>query len=283
MHAPLIPTVSAVRRTLTAMAGHRKSGEPKPPADRPASGIPAKGVWPPFREGNEFALRHGARSDRVVTPVGEAIRAKLLEEEPWLAKYPEAVAALCAMEARVDLLRLARLTRPDGSLINGHDIARFESIAAQMRARLGLTPSTSHLREPAPLQLEYDKISETILPFVVEVLGAITDVCAADPAHALALRDWSLAALEARVGALAEGVEPQPTPPPPSPTRPGPGREPPSWATSPPSPPRRSPHRLAIAPAESDIVDAEIVGDDEPDEEEARLDQQLATLRRMTR
>jgi hypothetical protein len=30
-------------------------------------------------------------------------------------------------------------------------------------------------------------------------------------------------------------------------------------------------------------VDAEIVGDDEPDEEEARLDQQLATLRRMTR
>jgi hypothetical protein len=179
-------------------------------------------MWPPFREGNTFALRTGHRSDRVVTPVGEAIREQLLREEPWLERYPEEVAALCAMEARIDLLRLARMTRPDGSVINGHDIARFESLAAQMRARLGLTPATAHLREPAPLELEYDKITETVLPWVVEVLGAITDACAADPAHAVALHEWSLEALQARIEAIAEDVEPLPTPPPPSPTRPRP-------------------------------------------------------------
>jgi hypothetical protein len=50
---------------------------------------------------------------------------------------------------------------------------------------------------------------------------------------------------------------------------------------TPASAPRPSPHRLAIAASSSDIVDAEIVGDDEPDEEEARLDRELAQLRRM--
>jgi hypothetical protein len=260
------------------MAGHAKPGQPKPPGNGAGHGGRAKGVWPPLAPGNTYALRTGHRSDRVVTPVGEAIRAKLLEDEPWLAKYPEEVAALCAMEARIDLLRLSRMVRPDGTIINGHDIARFESLAAQMRARLGLTPATAHLREAAPLELEYDKITELVLPFVVEILGAITDVCAADPAHAVALRDWSLAALEARVGAIAENREPETTAPPPSARVREPAQAPsPSWA------PARSPHRLAIAAPSSDIVDAEILDDDEADDEERRLDTELASLRRMTR
>jgi hypothetical protein len=206
-----------------------------------------------------------------VTPVGEAIREQLLAEEPWLAKYPEEVAALCAMEARVDLLRLGRVVKPDGTTLNAHDISRFETMAMNLRARLGLTPATAHLREADPAETRWDQFTDEGLPVVLSVLGHIIDaVTPDDPRHRAELHLWAHDRLAAEFQALAEPDADVIMPEPPQ-ARPVPDRG------------RFAPPQLAIAAvADDDVVDAEILGDDEPDDEELRLDAELTSLRRMT-
>lgn len=53
---------------------------------KPASGIPARNYsWEPFTEGNFKGLRHGARSERKITPIAEEMIEEILRQRPDLA------------------------------------------------------------------------------------------------------------------------------------------------------------------------------------------------------
>lgn len=103
---------------------------------------PASGTYRKFEKGNEVRLRHGARSERHVTPVAEELVAGLLEDRPDLAQYPEALEAWARAEARALLMAGADFLDEDGHPINPRDVARFERLAADARARLGLDPKS---------------------------------------------------------------------------------------------------------------------------------------------
>jgi hypothetical protein len=123
---------------LRRMADGLKKG-----ANGAGHGGAARGYsWPPFREGNEISLRHGARSDRFLSPQAQAFYDVLARDHRDLTEaYPELCAAYCWAEARVELLRVSgRFLKEDGSVRNAHDILRFESQAQRFREALGLTP-----------------------------------------------------------------------------------------------------------------------------------------------
>lgn len=112
----------------------------------PASGVPARGyTWEPFRPGHTLSMRHGAFSNRKVDPVAAELVDGLLADRPDLAEHPEAVHAWGRAEARCMLVDewLA-----DHSLVDADGkpagiavlIPRFEKLAADLRARLGLDP-----------------------------------------------------------------------------------------------------------------------------------------------
>jgi hypothetical protein len=133
---------------ITGMA-RSGPGSGKAPVNTPASGVPAKGSWPPFQPGHEISLRHGARSDRFVEPLAAAFRDVLLQDRPDLSAYPEAVAAWATAEARCERLRVWTaehgLVGEDGKVVNSHDILMFEVQAARFRAQLGLDPISDAL------------------------------------------------------------------------------------------------------------------------------------------
>jgi hypothetical protein len=98
--------------------------------------------WPPFHEGHEVNLRHGARSDRYVEPLARAFADVLLADRPDLHAYPEIVVAWATAEARCERFRmyLANHGFIDGTVKNSHDILMFEAQAQRFRERLGLDP-----------------------------------------------------------------------------------------------------------------------------------------------
>jgi hypothetical protein len=134
------------------------------------------GQRPPFRDGNEAALTHGARSERRVGPLAAQIAAELLADpdtpthlrEPMFAM---AVEAWARAEAICQLLRafldsksiedaLTELTTEtededrDGGRTRRTSVARkvaaaldssrrWEAHAANMRSKLGLDPATA--------------------------------------------------------------------------------------------------------------------------------------------
>lgn len=108
--------------------------------DRPARGY----SWPPFAEGNQVSLRHGARSDRYVEPLARAFADALIADRPDLAGFPEAVAAWATAEARVERMRLWTaqhgLLDAAGRVRNAHDLLGFENAAMKLRQVLGLDP-----------------------------------------------------------------------------------------------------------------------------------------------
>jgi hypothetical protein len=113
----------------------------------PASDVPARGYsWPPFQPGHTLSLRHGARSPRTYQPLARELVAGVLVERPWLAGYPEALAAWSEAEARCDLLRrwLADRELLDDAGVSEqvtgalHWLTRLETVADRLRQRLGL-------------------------------------------------------------------------------------------------------------------------------------------------
>ncbi len=68
---------------------------------------PARGYsWEPFQPGNLKAMRHGARSERVVGARAQQIREMLVADFPYLASevFQESVERYCRAEARARLL-----------------------------------------------------------------------------------------------------------------------------------------------------------------------------------
>jgi hypothetical protein len=123
----------------------------------PASGIPARGPghggprrgwsWPPFEPGNLAALKHGARSPRILAPIADQLAGGLAGLAPWTsaASFQGTVASWSWAEAQAVVLR-AYLDehglvdddgqpRPAAAMLE-----RVEGRLAGLRAQLGLTP-----------------------------------------------------------------------------------------------------------------------------------------------
>jgi hypothetical protein len=99
--------------------------------------------WAPFEAGNAAGVRHGAWSERRLSPLAAELVAGLLADRPDLAGYPEVVAAWARAEARCELFdRYLADEQLDGA--NALKVARhvtsFERLADSMRQRLGLDP-----------------------------------------------------------------------------------------------------------------------------------------------
>jgi len=100
----------------------------------------------PFADRNLAALKIGNRSPRVYGKVAEGIAADLVEAVPWIAEYPEELAALAQTEAVVALIRVhvagRGILNPDGSVRESllDRYIRAESAAAKRRDALGLSP-----------------------------------------------------------------------------------------------------------------------------------------------
>lgn len=113
---------------------------------RPPSGVPARGSWPPFEDGNLAAVRHGAYSPRQVSALAaEIVERVALDAYLREPRYAAALWAWASAEARCQLLReyldeqgpLDPKGRPRPAV---DALIRFERLAGEQRQRLGLDP-----------------------------------------------------------------------------------------------------------------------------------------------
>lgn len=152
---------------------------------------PARGYsWPPFAPGNTAALRHGARSPRVLRPIVERLTAELADVAPWSRRpaYAGEVKAWAWAEARCVVLRdwidEHGVLSEKGMLAAG-ELARAEARAASGRDRLGLSPLA-----------------------LAKLLGAFNAAPAGtDDDRLEALKAEGRRIVEARAAALAEGAD----------------------------------------------------------------------------
>lgn len=109
---------------------------------------PARGYsWPPFEPGNLAALRHGARSERMVRPIADRLAAELATAAPWATQpaFAAEVQAWAWAEARCVLLRAwldehGLLDDEGEPRPAAGELARAEASASKARANLGLSP-----------------------------------------------------------------------------------------------------------------------------------------------
>ncbi len=116
----------------------------------PASGDLARGYsWEAFTDGNAAAVRHGAYSERAVDPLARLAHATLKEAAPWITApaFSHSLAALSRVTAQVTLVdRYVTDVGPldaDGKPRAAVELqVRLERLAADLRSRLGLDPSS---------------------------------------------------------------------------------------------------------------------------------------------
>jgi hypothetical protein len=121
-----------------------------PEPRRKGHGGPARGyAWEPFERGNAAAETHGGYSERRVAPLAARARSELLSAAPWVASpaFEAAVAAWSRVEGQTRLV--AAYVAEKGPLDQGGKprpavdlLVRLERLAADLRGRLGLDPSS---------------------------------------------------------------------------------------------------------------------------------------------
>ncbi len=115
---------------------------------------PARGYsWPPFEKGNTAAVKHGAKSPRLVAEKAEAIRAMLLERYEYLADpiFTEALRRYCRIEARAVMLGDYVMAKAEAEGVETvpptlwTETTRADALAQKAAQDLGLDP-TGHAR-----------------------------------------------------------------------------------------------------------------------------------------
>jgi hypothetical protein len=103
--------------------------------------------WPPAEPGNFLALKHGAKSPRIVDPLAAEIVAEAVADAPYLdqPKYRATVMAWAREEARCrllsDYIERVGLVDDQGNVARAEGaLHRAETRAANLRTACGLTP-----------------------------------------------------------------------------------------------------------------------------------------------
>jgi hypothetical protein len=116
-------------------------------AERPASGVSSSPRFPPFEVANLLAARHGAYSERLISPAADAIRDWLVGEVPRLAaaRYAPAVRRYAWLEAQLLAVEEWLDGRPvvdeSGAPAGAFDLQmRLVHQVAKQAERLGLDP-----------------------------------------------------------------------------------------------------------------------------------------------
>lgn len=112
------------------------SARPTPPDDRRAA---------PYEPGNLAALKHGARSARVVKPLAAEIAADLLRRRPDLVDRIEVVRKWAEATARCRLIDrwlsdVGLIDEAKGDVRASRDYGHFSNVALHLGDELGLTP-----------------------------------------------------------------------------------------------------------------------------------------------
>lgn len=111
---------------------------------------PARGYsWAPFTEGNDVAMRHGAKSERKLRPLADVFLEHLADVAPWatMPAFRPTVEAWAWAEARAELYRRhfddVGLGMGDEKSPAGlAEWERAEGRAQRLRGELGLSPTT---------------------------------------------------------------------------------------------------------------------------------------------
>jgi hypothetical protein len=113
------------------------------------SGEPARGYsWPPFENGNEASVKHGAFSEEKVGPVAERIAAELRDRVPLQSASDDAAVWLLAGQlARIQIVRDWLSRQPHGVFRSEAGepqgvlkmLSVWENSASRLLAQLGLT------------------------------------------------------------------------------------------------------------------------------------------------
>lgn len=101
---------------------------------------------PDFAEGNTVAMKAGAHSPRVVSPLAAELAAVLVAQRPDLAEHEYSVMAWARTEVQAGLLRsyidehglVDEKGKPRDAMLR--HLASFERLASTLRDRLGLDP-----------------------------------------------------------------------------------------------------------------------------------------------
>jgi len=118
-------------------------------ADKEWSPRPARGYsWPPFEPGNLAAVRHGARSARLVSAEAEKVAAELAEVCPWISEVDAvAVDTFCRAAARYRMLDDYVAAKAEAEGVEAvprtlwQEVSRAESNAMKAAEALGLDPT----------------------------------------------------------------------------------------------------------------------------------------------
>lgn len=121
------------------------------PSQGPGVGGPARRYSrEPFKPGNLAAVRHGARSPRLVEPLAAEAIELLTSSAPWLASstFEASLAAWGRTEAKIALVSTyldeVGVLDDDGQPRPAVElVVRLERLAADLRGRLGLDPSSA--------------------------------------------------------------------------------------------------------------------------------------------
>lgn len=130
---------------------------------------PARGyTWPPFEANNTAAVKHGAHSKRLITPIAAATANTLMETYPRLRGFREAVLEYARVDAQVERMQAwvdehgeidTETGEPTGTQ---RELLRTRKHLMNLADRLGLTPlANARLgKDTAAAQVDLVKIWE---------------------------------------------------------------------------------------------------------------------------
>ena len=130
------------------MADAPRQGESAEIIHLPGSKGPARGyTWEPFKAGHFKAKKHGAYSDRIVTPLAASVANDLMADLPYLQdpSYREMVLEFARTVVRAELIEQwldeNGEIRDDGTVTPAAIyLVRVKGHLASMASRLGLDP-----------------------------------------------------------------------------------------------------------------------------------------------
>lgn len=132
---------------------------------------PARGyTWEPFTANHTKSLKHGARSERMISPAAARIANELMESYPRLREYRGAVLEYARVDAQVELLQAwvdehGAIDDKGESTGANNTLLKTRKHLLNLADRLGLTPlANARLgKDTAAAGVDFAKLAAAVL------------------------------------------------------------------------------------------------------------------------